>query len=331
MSSRVRRHVLTVAATVGGFTLFAVAVRATGLTNIADGVGRVGWGLVPILGLAGLRFALRAECWRLCMPAVSRLSFRRGFTAFLAGDAIGNLTPLGLAASEPAKAVLARPELDTRDAVLSLAVDNLAYTASVATVVAIATALLVWSARIPFEWREVAVGVLVAGAIAAVVGVRLLLGTWRPDRGARPAWREKLAAWRETILQSSSARAAQLSRVYGIHLVFHLLAVAEVFLTLRWLGDGNPTVTDAVIFEGLNRVLTALFKFVPFRVGVDEAASGGLSSLLGIPPVVGVTMAVVRKVRNLFWTAAGLSLIGVYRARAVQATDPHESASAHRS
>jgi hypothetical protein len=309
MSSRLRRHVLTVAATVGGLALFAVAVRATGLANIVDGVGRVGWGLVPILALAGVRFALRVQCWRLCMPAASRLSFRRGFTAFLAGDAIGNLTPLGLAASEPAKAVLARPELDTREAVSSLAVDNLVYTASVATVVAIATALLVWSARIPFAWREVAIGVLVAGAVAACVGLRLLLGTWRPDRGARPAWREKLAAWRDTILQSSSLQASRLLRVYGIHLVFHLLAVVEVFLTLRWLGDANPTVTDAVIFEGLNRVLTALFKFVPFRVGVDEAASGGLSTLLGIPPVVGVTMAVIRKVRNLFWTAVGLAAL----------------------
>jgi glycosyltransferase 2 family protein len=327
----VNRHLLTVAATLGGFALFAVAVRATGLANITDGVGRVGWGLLPILGLAGVRFALRAECWRLCMPAASRLSFRRGFTAFLAGDAIGNLTPLGLAASEPAKVVLARPELETREAVSSLAVDNLAYTASVATVVAVATALLVWSARLSFAWREAAIGALVAGAVAVVVGFRLLRGTWRPDRGARPAWREKLAAWRETILQSSALRASQLWRVYGIHLVFHVLAVVEVFLTLRWLGDANPTVTDAVIFEGLNRVMTAVFKFVPFRVGVDEAASGGLSTLLGIPPVVGVTMAVVRKVRNLFWTAVGLTLIGVHRARAVQATDPRESAPGHRS
>jgi hypothetical protein len=306
MSSRVRRHVLTVAATLGGFALFAVAVRATGFANIADGVGRVGWGLVPILVLAGVRFVIRAECWRLCMPPASRLSFSRGFTAFLAGDAIGNLTPLGLAASEPAKVMLARPELEAREAVSSLAVDNLAYTASVATVVVIASALLAWSARMPFEWRELAVGVLIVGLVAAVIGLRLLLGTWRPGRGPRPAWREKLATWRETVLRSSSAHPLQLLRVYAIHFAFHLLAVAEVFLTLRWLGDANPTVSDAVIFEGLNRVLTVVFKFVPFRVGVDEAASGGLSTLLGIPPVVGVTMAVIRKVRNLFWTAVGL-------------------------
>jgi glycosyltransferase 2 family protein len=310
MSARVRRYVFTVAATLGGLALFAVAVRATGLANIADGVGRVGWGLLPILALAGVRFVIRAECWRLCMPAASRLSFRRGFTAFLAGDAIGNLTPLGLAASEPAKVMLARPELEAREAVSSLAVDNLAYTASVATVVAIATMLLVWSAKVPFEWRELLMGLLVAGLVAAAIGLRLLRGTWRPDRGARPAWREKLATWRETVVRSSSASPLRLLGVYGIHFLFHLLAVVEVFLTLRWLGgDANPTISDAVIFEGLNRVLTVVFKFVPFRVGVDEAASGGLSTLLGIPPVVGVTMAVVRKVRNLFWTGVGLAAL----------------------
>ena len=52
----------------------------------------------------------------------------------------------------------------------------------------------------------------------------------------------------------------------------------EVFLTLRWLlGDRSPTLEQAIVFEALNRVVTVVFKFVPFRVGIDEALSGGLA------------------------------------------------------
>jgi hypothetical protein len=326
-----KSKVLPLAAATGGGILFLYAVRTVGLDAIGDGVRRVGWGLVPILALAGLRFVLRAQCWRLCMPSRTRLSFGGAFTAFLAGDSIGNLTPLGLAASEPAKVFLTRHRLATREAMSSLAVDNLVYAASVLTVVALGAVLLLATAPLSLQRRDTAIGLLIVGVIGALVMVRLLRGTWSAEKGARPQWRERLAMLRESVLQFSAAHPSQLAAVYGLHLVFHALAMFEVYLTLRWvLGDLSPTFAQAAVFEALNRVLTAVFKFVPFRVGVDEVASGALALQLGIPAVVGVTGAVVRKVRNLVWTGVGLALIAGHRGRAARATDPPESESAHR-
>jgi hypothetical protein len=57
-----RRRLLTGVCTFGGVVLFAYVVRLTGLAEIAEGIQRVGWGLVAILSLAGLRFMLRAAC-----------------------------------------------------------------------------------------------------------------------------------------------------------------------------------------------------------------------------------------------------------------------------
>jgi hypothetical protein len=68
-------------------------------------------------------------------------------------------------------------------------------------------------------------------------------------------------------------------------------------------------VTQSILFEALNRVTTLAFKFVPFRVGIDEALSGALASALAVPAAVGVTLAIVRKVRNLFWAGLGLALM----------------------
>jgi hypothetical protein len=63
--------------------------------------------------------------------------------------------------------------------------------------------------------------------------------------------------------------------------VFYLLAVIEVFLTLQWLlGDLSPTFGQGVAFETLNRVVTVVFKFVPFRIGVDEALSAAVALML---------------------------------------------------
>ena len=307
-----QRTVVTVAAAAGGLALFAYALRQTGLDEIAGGVRRVGWGLVPVLALAGIRFVLRAQCWRLCTPPSARFSLSQAFPAFLAGDALGNVTPLGMAASEPAKVLLTRRQLATRESIASLALDNLVYAASVATVVAVGVVVVLVTVPLPFEWRDAAIAALVTMAVAGAVAVRLLRGTWSEERGRRPAWRERLAGLRQSVAQFSTGHPGRLWTVFTLHMTFHALAVLEVFLTLRWLlGDGSATLAQAVVFEALNRVITVLFKFVPFRVGVDEALSGGLAAVLSVPPAAGVTLAIVRKLRNLFWTGVGLLLIAV--------------------
>jgi len=336
-----KRHLLTVLAALGGLVLFGYAVRRAGVAEILDGIRQVGWGLIPILGLAGARFFVRACAWRLCMPARrsrgesgpphGRLSIGQAFSAFIAGDAIGNLTPLGMVASEPMKVFLTRHRLATREAVASLATDNLIYAASVVTMVALGVVVVLSTIPLSLAWREGAIVALVAGVAGTAITLKLMRGTWREESGARPPWRETLAGLRRSVLAFSTEQPGRLARVFVLDLSFHALAVFEIFLTLRWLlGDRSPTLAQAIVFEALNRVVTVAFKFVPFRVGIDEALSGALAPVMAVQPVAGVTLAVVRKVRNLAWTGIGLLFIAGHPAHAEPGTDRRENAPAHR-
>jgi hypothetical protein len=335
------RHVLTVLAAVGGLVLFAYAVRRAGVSEILNGIRQVGWGLLPILGLAGARFLIRACAWRLCMPArrgpgeggppLGRLPIGQAFTAFVAGDAIGNLTPLGMAASEPTKVFLTRHRLATRESVAALATDNLLYAASIAAMVALGVIVALVTIPLSLEWREGAIIALLVGVVGMGITARLMRGTWREESGARPPWREPLAGLRRSVLAFSTEQPGRLLQVFLLDLSFHVLAVLEIFLTLRWLlGDRSPTLAQAIVFEALNRVVTVAFKFVPFRVGIDEALSGGLAPVMAVQPVAGVTLAVVRKVRNLVWTGIGLLFIAAHPAHAEPGTDRRENVPAHR-
>jgi hypothetical protein len=117
---------------------------------------------------------------------------------------------------------------------------------------------------------------------------------------------------------------------------FHMVGVLEAFLTLRWLlgdlpllgfGDAgppslgfadaapSPTLAQAIAFEALNRVVIVAFKFVPFRIGVDEALTGAVAPMLAVNPAAGVTLAVVRKVRGLFWAGIGLIIVAAHPTR----------------
>lgn len=309
------QRALSVAAALGGAALFAYAVDRAGVPDIIEAIRRVGWGLLLILALAGLRFLVRAECWRWCLPPGTVFPLRRALAAFLAGDAVGNVTPLGLLASEPTKVLLTRHHLATRESAASLAVENLVYAASVMAMVGIGLVVVAASVDLPALWKVALVGALVAMVAGGVIALRAMRGTWDPTRGTRPRWRERLAAIRDEALRFSGGHPQRLWRVFALDLVFHALAVLEVYITLEWLlVDRSPTLVEAIAFEALNRVITAAFKFVPFRVGIDEASAGALAPVLSVNPAAGVALAVVRKVRNLCWAAIGLLLVAMHPA-----------------
>ena len=325
------QRILTLAGALGGLILFTYSVRRAGVGNIVDGIRRVGWGLVPILVLGGTRFVLRAEAWRLCTPASTRLPLRRAFTVFLAGDAIGNVTPLGLIASEPTKLFLIRHHVATRESVTSLALDNVVYCASIVVMIAIGIVAMLATVSLPLAWREWSVAVLAALALLSVAGVRVLRkGLGWSARTDSPI-RQRMAMLRTSMLEFSAGHPMRLWRALIVDMAFHAVAVFEAYLTLQWLlGSLAPTFTEALLFEVLNRVITVAFKFVPFRVGVDEAASGAFAPLLAVNPTAGVALAVIRKVRNLFWAGIGLALIAAHHARVAPATDRRGTVPAHR-
>lgn len=313
------RGLITAIATFGGIVLFIIAVQRAGVGDIVEGIRRVGWGLLLILAIGGARFMLRAECWRRCMPPPSAslgtsgsLTFPQAFAAFLAGDAVGTITPLGLVASEPTKVFLTRHQLATRESVASLALENLVYTASVGTVVSLGIAVLLATVPLPPAWRTGLLAALALGALGAVVvavGLRAGAGSFLP----RTKWRAALSGVRQQLRHFTAAAFAV---VYALDLVYHALAVFEVYITLEWLlGDRSPTLAQSVIFEALNRVVTVVFKFVPFRVGIDELLTGGFAPLVGVTVAAGVTLTVIRKVRNLFWAAVGLVIVATHPAR----------------
>jgi len=56
-------------------------------------------------------------------------------------------------------------------------------------------------------------------------------------------------------------------------------------------------------------LITIVFKLIPFVIGVDEAGAQFIAETVAMAAGIGVTLALIRKGRILFWTAIGLLLI----------------------
>src|SRR4051812_3749735 len=104
-----QRVATAIAVSAGGLALLVWQVHRAGLDHIREGLALVGWGFAGVLALSFLRFALRSLAWTTLMNRASSLTGAIGAT--LAGDAIGNLTPLSLLVSEPAKSIYLRDEI----------------------------------------------------------------------------------------------------------------------------------------------------------------------------------------------------------------------------
>jgi hypothetical protein len=96
--------------------------------------------------------------------------------------------------------------------------------------------------------------------------------------------------------------------------LFHVGAVAEVFLILRLLpATRQATLVDAFVLETAGRLVTVVFKFVPDRLGVDEAGAAIVARALALDPASGIALALVRKLRIVVWNAVGLAVLARHR------------------
>ena len=321
---RTRLPLIGIVATLVGTALFAISVQQAGPGQIVDNVQRLGWGFLAIVVVAGLRFAARGMAWRSCLEGPHALRPWLAFRAVVAGDTLGNLTPLSILVSEPAKALFASSDEPVARTLPALAVENLFYTLSAAVVIAGGAVALVSSLGGSESWGLAGVA-LVTTLIILVSAAHTVI--WKRIRVASgclalvpPAWgsSDAVTRWGDQVRRMEDRVHAlyprergRLARVAGWELAFHALAILEIFIVLSLISTVLPTVVDVFLFESGNRFINVVFKVVPMRLGVDEAGTAVMAELLGFGSAAGVTLAIVRKARQLVWmSVGGLFLLG---------------------
>ena len=310
-----RFGVSSVVTAVAGLALLVWVIARVGPAEIAADVRQVGWGIAAVIAIGGLRFLVRAAAWRLCLDDPASLSIRDAFEAVVCGDAIGNLTPLGPLVGEPAKAAFVRGRVPLGPAVAGLAIENVLYTLSAAAMIAAGMVALLLTFELPSDstgavMRNVG-EIAIAGTIVLFAIALFLL--WRQPAlvsgalGLAPPLKRHAARIRELEIQIysfASRHPGKVGPVVAAEISFHALGVAEAYLTL-WLLGGQTGLMTAFLFETVNRLITVVFKFVPLRLGVDEAGTAGFATIIGLAAETGLSLAIVRRVRVLFWAAAG--------------------------
>ncbi|MGE3341838.1 MAG: hypothetical protein AB7L71_00265 [Vicinamibacterales bacterium] len=312
---------IILSASIVGFVVLLWTLQHVGGRQVVDGVRRLGWGFAGVVALGGARFAIRASAWVRCIESPARITFRAAWAAFLAGDAAGTVIPAGLLASEPTKAFMVADRLPANDAVASIAIENMLYGLSVGLMIAGGASAFLQVAEVSTPLRQTVMAATTAFLLSSVALAALTMTSRRPvswlwSRLATCAARAgssgpavaRIATVEGRIFGFASRGWRRWLAVMGLEISYHAISVLEVWLTLIVILPPavRPSVVQAFVLESVNRLVTVLFKVVPLRIGIDEAAAGAVAQVLALPPATGVTLALVRKGRTLCWTAVGL-------------------------
>jgi hypothetical protein len=112
----------------------------------------------------------------------------------------------------------------------------------------------------------------------------------------------------DVVLGFASRHPEQVAAIVTFEVAYQVLSIAEVYCTLRLVSPVQPSLASAVVLETVSRAITMLFKLLPMRVGVDEVGSSLAAGQVQLSAATGLTLALVRKLRLLFWSAIGLAL-----------------------
>jgi len=307
---------LAVIGTVAGVLLFIYTLQTAGPAEILRQLRQIGFGFIIVLALSAVRMGVRAMAWSLCVEDTTRFSFGQAFRAFVTGDAVGNLTPLGPLASESAKALLSRRNIPTSDAFSSVVLENIFYSISVAIMVMVGTLAFLLGYRPTNAALTISLA-LGAFAVVSIIAVWWLLNS-QPRLLSRFLTHAAVRDAEDRVFRFAAERKERVGRILLLEFSFHAAAVLEIyFLLIVLVGLGEQTLLNALILGTVERLITIAFKFVPLRLGVDHIGSGSAATLLGLGAATGITIATVRTARNLFWAAVGLMLLIGHRRSAI--------------
>jgi len=323
-----RTAFLRAAAAAAGVAMFVQSLRVLGTDRILDGVARMGWAFAVIVLLSGARELVRTLAWMRTVERPARLRFGPAFRARLVGEALNALLPIGMVVGEPTKASHVGSDISFPTALKALVVEFAFYGVSLAVLLAAGSAAFVLAADAQNGVRMLTYAATACAAIGFASLGWLARVRARPrrfaDRGGRAAdiasWAAgRLRGMRDVVFGFSSRHPDRVRTIVALEITYQLLAVAEVYVTLLFVGALRPTIAAAIALETVSRVVTMAFKMVPLRAGVDEVGSAFVASQLHLGAATGLTLALVRKIRLLFWSAAGLALLFGWRRRAESA------------
>jgi uncharacterized protein (TIRG00374 family) len=298
--------------------LFAYLIWQAGPSKLWENVGKLGWGFMWVLTLAGVSHVARAWAWRLTLDDHKhKTSFPRLLGLRLGAEATGQLGFIGQTFGDSIRVSQLGPEIPIANGLASVTLDRGLY---IVTGILVLIAGLVGALPLLSHFhalRFYATLFLLALISFLLVTLLAVRKRWPViSRSARLFARLPfLGRWmasRSILIQSvenalldfhhNSPRAFWGS--FSLILASHCMAVMEVCLVLRLMGV-KFGVLSALVIEAMTKLVNVVGSINPGNFGTYEGGMMLIVKMFGLTGAIGLTLGVARRLRALFWTSVG--------------------------
>ena len=318
-------HYVQILATVASLALFVYMLGRASNTTILDKARLLGWGFAFLLVLSGARHVLRTLAWHGCLePDGRRPGLLDLFGLRLMGEAFNSLTPAGPLVGETAKVWAASRRMPAQSTVSSVVIENLIYYLGAALFMLSAVVLVLLELAPLHRFRGLAAGLVicflasmlvvarsVSRRVSVVRGILDRLRSWGVKCAFLERYEHDLWAMEMEIYDFFLTRRALFLGLLALEFATNFTGIGEAYLVLK-ATTAHTSVLAAYLTESTNRAVQLLFGFVPLGLGVDEGFAATTLRTLGYSASEGISLAIIRKIRTVFWVGVGLLLAAKY-------------------
>jgi uncharacterized membrane protein YbhN (UPF0104 family) len=312
-------------ASIGSMALFVYVLQRSGPGAVLDKIRLLGWGFAMLILLSGIRHVLRAVAWSYCVqtdgPRPTPLTL---LGPRLIGEALDDLTPAGPLLGESAKVVVVSRLMPAQAGASSVVIENLVYAlaAILFMLSGVVLALLKLAALQEFRWIGGGLVICFLASIAVVSWIvtrRILLVGRTLDYLKRrelgwaclERYETSLRNIEQTIYDFFLTRKRLFLAVLAIEITTNFTGIGEAYLILK-ITAAHTSFFAAYLVESASRAAQLAFSFVPLGLGIQEGAAAATLQAFGYAASEGVSLAIIRKIRTVFWVAIGLLLAAKY-------------------
>jgi len=318
-----RLKAAALALTLAGVALFIYLVYSVGPNEIVKSVERLGFsGFALLLAIYFLRIAVRAWAWTLSVYEPYALRLKDAIPAVIIGEAMSSMIPLGILISGTAKAVAVRKHVPLVVGLSSVATENLFYSLVTCLFLMSGAFTFLRSVSLDESWVWT-IDLLIGGIILLIIfGLLMVVRQWHfisetcewlyhkgIAKGILDRGRMQARLFENLIYSFYRRYPKRFLPICLLEIAYHALGILESWYILTKITAATAGLLSPFLLESVSRLISIVFKLIPFMIGVDEAGARFVTKMLALGSGIGITLAIIRKGRTLFWTAVGLILI----------------------
>lgn len=309
-----------------GLGVFLGLIHDFGIRNILNNLSRTGWWLIPVIGVWAVVYLLNTlSFWVILGKERSSVGFMNSLFITISGFAINYITPFASVGGEPFRIVKLRNFIGTPAAVSKVVLCKMVQLFShfILWILTILIMLLI----LPLSMNSrLALAILfflilafcqlflsshrngiIRYVYSAVKKLRI-----KPLVQFFGKHEQSIFEADENIKELYNGRKKAFYLALSFEFLARIVSSLEFYFILRSIGF-DSSVLQAVYINSVSSLFMNVFFFVPLELGIRESSLLFIMKSINITSGIGIFIAVINRIRELFWIITGLILIRFIR------------------